>query len=74
VINDARTYLALMMCSLQAGKPIDQETWTVLNAKNLTESSLVAGGYWNRDQVYLFFDGPDHVNRYLRSRGSVRVM
>ena len=73
VINDARTYLALMMRSLQAGKPIDKETWTVLNAKNLTESSLVAGGYWNGVQVCVFNVNP--VNEYngLRSRGSVRV-
>jgi len=74
VINDARTYLALMMCSLQAGKPIDKENWTALNAKNLTESSLVAFGFWNLDRVFLNFAGPAVWYLFLRWRGSVRVM
>ncbi len=74
VINDARTYFTLMMRSLAAGKPIDKETWTVLNAKNLTESSLVAYGGWYSVQVYLVAGDPGNESSNLRPRGSVRVM
>ncbi len=73
VINDPRTYLTLMRQSLAAGKPVDQQNWTVLNAKNLTENALVAPGYWHLVRVNLGSVLPGFGNSNLRSRGSVRI-
>ncbi len=78
VINDARTYLTLMMRSLTAGKPIDKKFWTVLNAKNLTgedvREGLVARGWWCDDRVCLNGAYPVYGDRYFRSRGAVRIL
>ncbi len=74
VINDARTYLVLMMRSLTAGKPVDKQNGTVLNAKNLTESSLVADGFWRHDRVRLHDVYPHRSYNNLRVRGLVKVM
>ncbi len=74
VMNDPRTYLTLMRQSLAAGKPVDRQNLTVLNARNLTESSLVAGGGWRDGQVHLSYAGPAYVNLHFRFRGAVRVM
>lgn len=73
VMNDARTYLALVIRSLAAGEPIDKKSWTVLNAKNCTETSLVGYGGWRGGLVYLY-NGPVLDRDRLRLRGSVRVL
>ena len=72
-INDADTYLTLMMNSLLEKKPVDPNTYTVLNGKNLTESSLVALGDWFDGRVRLLTANPDDSYDYLRLRGSVGV-
>lgn len=75
VVNDAQTYLALMINRLAVGKPIDRETWTVVNAKNLTETSvLIAGGRYYYDERVIFsiaYPGRSYVD--LRLRGLVRI-
>lgn len=73
VLSGADTYLAAMRQALVEGKPLDPNTFTVLNAKNLTNSSRVAIGNWTRVQVYLY--SADPVNSYvrLRARASVGV-
>jgi len=51
IINDANTYLTLMMRGIAEGNPPDQHYLTVLNLKNLTESAPLAYGnyeYENR--------------------------
>lgn len=73
VMNDANAYLTLMMKGLAEDKPLDPETYTVLNGKNLTKSSGVAVGAWSSVQVVLNFGNPDGVNSVLRLRGSVGV-
>lgn len=72
-MNDVRTYLTLMMRSLAQGKPIDEKSWTVLNAKNLQEKMFVSSGSWNADRIGLnrgFLAAEDYE---LRSRGLVKV-
>jgi len=73
VMNDADAYLTLMMKGLAEGKPIDPQTWCVLNGKNLTKSTLVALGAWSDGQVYLSDGYPDRSYSYLHLRGSVEV-
>jgi hypothetical protein len=73
VVNDADAYLTLMMKGLVEGKPIDPNTYTVLNGKNLTKTSLVARGLWRDAQVRLLYDHPVHTYNYLRLRASVGV-
>lgn len=73
VMNDADAYLTLMMNGLAEGKPLDPQSFTVLNGKNLTKTSRVAGGYWNDDQVCLDDSDPYGVYNLLRLRGSVGV-
>ncbi len=73
VMNDADAYLTLMMKGLAEGKPLDPQTFTVLNGKNLTKSSSVASGRWYNAQVYLYSEYPDDVYNNLRLRGSVGV-
>ncbi len=73
VMNDADSYLVLMMKRMDEGKPVDPNTYTVLNGKNLTKDALVALGLWDNDQVRLFYDNPDFVDFSLRLRGSVGV-
>lgn len=72
-MNDADTYLMLMMKGLAEDKPLDPRTNTVLNGKNLTKSSVVALGYWHGGQVYLSYANPDDVRNFLRLRGLVGV-
>lgn len=74
VMNDARTYLVLMMASLVADKPIDKEFWTVLNAKNCTETYIVVHGCWCHHRVYLDGVNPMLDLPSLRLRGLVRVI
>ncbi len=73
VMEGADAYLTLMMKALAEGKPVDPKTLSVLNGKNLTESSLVAYGGWGNGQVYLDYANPADAHRYLRLRGSVGV-
>jgi hypothetical protein len=73
VINDADTYLTLMMKGLAEEKPMDPNTTnTVLNGINLKEGSVVVTGGWV-DGVTLGFDDPVDVFNDLRLRGLVRV-
>lgn len=73
VINDADTYLSLMLKALAEGKPVDSRTLTVLNAKNATETSSLAGGEWSGARVSL--GGAIHDVSYggLRVRSLVGV-
>jgi len=73
IVSGADVYLTLMMRSLQTGKPIDKDFFTVLNGKNLTKSSLVAYGRWYRVQVFLDYAYPSRSFFNLRLRGAVRV-
>lgn len=73
VINDADTYLILMMKSLSEGRPIDYHAGTVLNAKNQTVSSVVACGDWFNVQVRLIRVHPDSSSVGLRARALVGV-
>lgn len=73
VMNDADTYLTLMMKGLAEDKPIDANTYTILNAQNMTKFSRMAYGDWSDDVVSLFYVFPADSNPYLRLRGSVRV-
>jgi len=72
-INDADAYLTLVMKGLAEGKPVDNGSFTILNAKNLTESSLVAGGDWSSARGCLDTDYPANVRSNLRLRGMVEV-
>ncbi|MBI2634128.1 hypothetical protein HYW82_00460 [Candidatus Peregrinibacteria bacterium] len=72
-LEGADAYLTLMMRSLVAGKPVDKDFFTVLNAENLTESSLVAYGVWDYARVRLGSASPADINARLRLRGSVGV-
>jgi ribosomal protein L30E len=72
VINDADTYLTLMMKSLGEGKPMDTDTCTVLNGKNLEKTSLMAYGDWDDDQVSLDYEISDDMSVF-RLRGLVVV-
>ena len=77
VMNDADAYLILIMKGLAEGKPVDLKTFTVLNGKNLTESSRVAWGGWRGVNVRLGRKevDPDFSFSYdfLRLRGLVWV-
>jgi len=73
VINDARTYLTLMMSSLQADEPIDQKTWTVLNGETRKKDALLSYGPWSDGQVNLSSVVPVDENSYLRLRAAARV-
>lgn len=73
VMNDAHSYLTLTMKALAEGKPVDSQTDTVLNGKNLTKSSYVAYGSWAGDRVILLYGAPGSVGNFLRLRGSVGV-
>lgn len=73
VMNDADTYLTLMMKGLVEGKPVDQKTFTVLNGKNLKKGALVALGRWSVDRFLLVSDLPHISSINLRLRGSVGV-
>ncbi len=48
VVNDADTYLTLMMLSLAEDRPIDFLSATVLNGKNITNSSPFAFGRYTQ--------------------------
>ncbi len=73
VMEGADAYLTLMMKALAEGKPVDPKTLSVLNGKNLTESTLVALGGWDSARVNLDRVDPDFTAGYLRLRGSVGV-
>lgn len=73
VIDDADEYLVLMMKQMDEGKPVDPNTYTVLNGKSLTKSSLVARGVWVNDRVILVYGNPASVGNGLRLRASVGV-
>ncbi len=75
VINDANTYLTLMMKGLAEGKPVDPNTFTVLNGKNLTKTSQAARGAWHILDVRVALDHVDSADSHyeLRLRGSVGV-
>jgi hypothetical protein len=72
-INDADAYLTLVMKGLAEGKPVDNGSFTILNAKNLTESSLVAGGDWSSTRGCLDTDYPANIRSNLRLRAVVKV-
>jgi len=73
VINDADTYLSLMLKALAEGKPVDPKSFTVLNAKNVAETSYLARGFWNGDLVNLDHTLPGDSNDRLRLRSLVWV-
>ena len=79
VINDADTYLTLVMRGLAEDKPVDPETYTILNGKNLTISSLIARGSLFTGKGQIALDYADPRDMYipsclqLRLRGSVEV-
>jgi uncharacterized protein YxjI len=73
VMNDADSYLTLMMRTLVDGTPIDSETYTVLNGKNLTSHSHISYGYLFNGRVNLDLDDADDVYDNLCLRGSVCV-
>lgn len=53
-LSTARKYLSLMILSLGENNPIDQKTWTILNAESLKEWNFLAGGSWRDGGVGLF--------------------
>jgi hypothetical protein len=73
VMNDSDAYLTLMMKGLAEGKPIDPNTFSVLNGKNLTKTSRIAFGYWNVVQVRMAYVNSFVTSGNLRLRGSVDV-
>ena len=73
VINDADTYLPLMLKALADGKPVDPKTFTVLNAKNAKEASDLARGDWGGARVNLDNAYPGDSGGYLRLRSLVGV-
>ncbi len=73
VINDADTYLPLMLKALAEGKRVDPNTFTILNAKNATEASNLASGRWGGGRVNLYNASPDHFSVNLRLRSLVGV-
>lgn len=73
VFTGADPYLAAMRQALIEGKPLDPNTFAVLNAQNLTNSSRVARGGWYNDRVNLAYDGPGHSSAFLRVRALVGV-
>jgi hypothetical protein len=74
VISDADTYLTLIMKALAEGEIIDENTFTVINGKSLTETTRVAGGVYFNNQVRLLSLIPDGKFGRLRVRGLVKVM
>ncbi len=73
VMNDADSYLVLMMKRMDEGNPVDLKTSTFLNGKKSTKDSPVSFGYWNGDRIYLSAVIPFSVSDHLRLRGSVGV-
>jgi len=73
VINDADTYLTLMMKAFVEGRFIDRNTFTVLNGKNMTETSGIATGSWADHQVVLFVHESDFGYPSLCLRGLVNI-
>lgn len=73
VMNDADSYLVLMMKSMDEGLPVDQYNYTLLNGKSLTNISMVAYGVWNGNHVDLRGISPGNVDVNLRLRGSVEI-
>jgi hypothetical protein len=73
VLTGADPYLAAVRQALLEEKPLDKNTFTVLNAKNLTNSSHVARGNWDRVRVRLSGVIPDGSYVNLRVRASVGV-
>lgn len=73
VLSGADEYLTLQRYALSQGKRIDRRSFTVLNARSLTESSLVAVGRWYNARVSLSNDNPGNVYADLRLRSAERV-
>jgi hypothetical protein len=75
VMEGADAYLTLMMKALVEGKPLDPNTFTALNTKNLKKNSLIAYGNWDFGQVRLDYIYPDDFSQcqFFRLRGLVRV-
>lgn len=76
VVEGADPYLMLQMRAFPSGKKIDSQTFTVLNPKNVTEKSPVAGGHRDNSKVRVILatDNSANSNKCLRVRASVRVM
>jgi len=72
VINDTDTYLTLQMRGREDGYVPDTRNFTVLNSKNLTESSPVACGEYG-DLVGVQGDDSARVDSGLDLRGLVEV-
>ncbi len=75
VINDADTYLTLIMKSLADAKPVDSKTFTVLNVngRNLIKPFHLAVGGWNSARVFLDFGFSGDTIPSVRLRGLVGV-
>jgi hypothetical protein len=74
VVNDADTYLTLMIKKLTEGKLIDIKHFTVLNGKNVQQKAPVAYGAWNNGMITLLDRSPDVApSKDLRLRGMVEV-
>ncbi len=76
VMSGTRRYLALMMKGLAGGKPIDQDSWTLINPQMVSkdQNALLGAGHWRKVQVFLFNNYLSNSYRDLRVRASVRVL
>lgn len=73
VVNDARLYESAVIQALSAGRRLDPNTFTVLNAKTRQKGALLGYGNWRYVRLYLRRANPDDSNFYLRARAKVRV-
>lgn len=75
-LASSREYLSLMMQGIISKAPIDEKSWTVLNAEIVAKEPEATIGYgtWNNDRVYLNSAvAQSYLNDQLRLRATVRV-
>lgn len=73
LVNDARLYESAVIQALSAGRRLDPNTYTVLNAKTRKTGALLGDGSWGDARLGLNYAGSGYSNVYLRARAKVRV-
>ncbi len=74
IMNDAVSYLILMISSIEDGKPVDPFfSKTVLNAKNLTATTPFSYGRWENGGIALGTGKPEEYFENLRVRPMVEL-
>ncbi len=74
VLTGADPYLSLVRQNLLRGVPMDQKTFTVLNAKNLQPGEDLSSGDWVSGEINLATYPPDCKFTILRLRSCIKVI